>query len=157
MVSQFVPDCLRCAALWNSYMTNKTRSRKNSIPTRHLAFKCPHCCTVLYGHAKHAPRYIYNHVNRFHTDPQVNDFTMGGLDDSHFKVLSKKDPDLLKCEFCGHQSSVRCNHNAHLSVCKKSTVPCKPGYMCDTCGFIAGTGRHLRDHLDTHNDPKQFA
>jgi hypothetical protein len=87
---------------------------------------------------------------------QVNDFTLGGLPESTFRLRSKKDPDLLKCEFCGLQSSVRCNHNAHLSVCKKSTVPCKPGYMCDTCGFIAGTGRHLRDHLDTHNDPKTF-
>ena len=27
------------------------------------------------------------------------------------------------------------------------TVPCRPGYMCDQCGFVAGTGVHLRNHL----------
>ena len=27
------------------------------------------------------------------------------------------------------------------------TVPCKPGYMCETCNFVAGTAVHLRNHL----------
>ena len=44
-------------------------------------------------------------------------------------------------------SKTRANHNVHLSTCKQSTVTCRPGYMCDTCNFIAGTAVHLRNHL----------
>ena len=45
----------------------------------------------------------------------------------------------------------------HLSTCKANTVPCRPGYMCNTCEFVAGTAVHLRNHLETHNDQKTYA
>ena len=40
---------------------------------------------------------------------------------------------------------------------KQNTVPCRPGYMCNTCEFVAGTAVHLRNHLETHNDQKTYA
>lgn len=147
--------CQRCTALQESYLMNKMTG---AIGHREMVFKCPHCCMVLYANQKHAPRYLQNHVNKFHTDPEVNDFTLGEANDpSAFVLRSKNDPSVLTCEFCNLKSTIRCNHNAHLSTCKASTVPCRPGYMCDTCGFIAGTGRHLRDHLETHNDPRTYS
>ena len=46
-----------------------------------MVFKCPHCHMILYGNQKHPPRYLYNHVNKFHTDREVNDFTIGLTED----------------------------------------------------------------------------
>ena len=148
-------NCARCSAMLKSYMENKISKK---IPFRDMVFKCPHCCMVLYANHKHAPRYLYNHINKFHTDPAINDFTLGDKNDpNEFRLRSKFENDVLTCEFCGFASKTRANHNVHLSTCKLSTVPCRPGYMCDTCGFIAGTAVHLRNHLETHNDPRTFA
>ena len=44
-----------------------------------------------------------------------------------------------------------------LHLGKQNTVPCRPGYMCNTCEFVAGTAVHLRNHLETHNDQKTYA
>ena len=130
--------CERCQALTDSYKSNKiieSRSKsgseqqgqfemgQNGISYREMAFKCPHCFMVLYSNAKHAPRYLYNHVQKFHLDPEINDLTLGETNDrSNFKVRSKSDPDLLTCDFCGFTSKSRSNHNVHLSTCKASTV-----------------------------------
>ena len=143
--------CLRCEAMWSSYMENKANAAHGSgagaIPFREMVFKCPHCCMVLYANHKHAPRYLANHIHKFHMDAEINDLTLGGKDPSEFRLRSKLDNDTLTCEFCSFTSKTRANHNVHLSTCKQSTVPCRPGYMCDTCGFIAGTAVHLRNHL----------
>jgi hypothetical protein len=137
--------CLRCEAMYKSYLDNKT---SGAIPFREMVFKCPHCCTVLYANHKHAPRYLSNHINKWHTDLETNDFTLGtGGGSNDFRLRSKLENDTLTCEFCGFASKTRANHNVHLSTCKKTTVPCRPGYMCDTCDFIAGTAVHLRNHL----------
>ena len=133
--------CDRCQALANSYKANKLKGGNSkevqtdhtpkpegvdgemAISYRDMAFKCPHCFMVLYANAKHAPRYLYNHVQKFHLDPEVNDLTLGEANDpSVFRVRSKSDPDLLKCEFCDFTSKSRSNHNVHLSTCKSSTV-----------------------------------
>ena len=42
-----------------------------------MVFKCPHCCMILYANPKHPPRYLHNHVNNFHNDPETNDFSVG--------------------------------------------------------------------------------
>ena len=148
-------NCQRCSAMFQSYLANKVT---NQIPFREMVFKCPHCCMILYANPKHAPRYLHNHINKFHTDPEINDFSLGLKNDpKEFRLRSKKEASVLTCEFCGFASKNRANHNVHLSTCKQSTVPCRPGYMCDTCGFIAGTAVHLRNHLETHNDPRTFA
>ena len=147
------PGCQRCEALQKSYMENKVTE---AIHFRQMVFKCPHCCVVLYANHKHAPAYLYNHVKNFHNDPTINDFTLGGNDPSEFRLRSKLESDVLTCEFCGFTSKSRANHNVHLSTCRQSTVPCKPGYKCETCGFIAGTGIHLRNHLDSHNPIDQY-
>ena len=133
-------NCQRCTALFQSYLDNKVTL---NIPFREMVFKCPHCCMVLFANHKHAPRYLYNHIHKFHTDPDINDFTLGGEDPSQFRLRSKHENDVLTCEFCGFSSKTRANHNVHLSTCKQSTVPCRPGYMCDSCGFIAGNFFYL--------------
>ena len=146
--------CDRCSILYNSYIENKKSTGDNSIAFRDMVFKCPHCCMLLYANFKHALRYIYNHVNKFHMDPDINDMTVppneadNGL--TLFRLRSKQEPDIFTCEFCELQSMTRNDYNAHLSMCPSSTVACRPGYMCDTCGFITGTSRHLRDHISTH-------
>ena len=134
--------CDRCKALMESYNTNKiliTKSEcternekgddavrdstKAGIKYRDLAFKCPHCFMVLYANSKHAPRSLYNHVQKFHLDPEVNDLTLGQANDkSDFRIRSKSDDDLLTCDFCKFTSKSRSNHNVHLSTCKESTV-----------------------------------
>ena len=132
--------CDRCQALTESYAANKlvlTKSEvgsdnesqckvsgaKQGISYREMAFKCPHCFVVLYANAKHAPRYLYNHVQKFHLDREINDLTLGEANDrSIFRIRSKSDPDLLTCNFCGLTSKSRSNHNVHLSTCKASTV-----------------------------------
>ena len=132
--------CDRCKALTDSYKDNKAfnakadgimkmetdselSNYKTGIKYRDMAFKCPHCFMVLFANAKHAPRYLYNHVQKFHLDPEINDLTLGDANDcSMFRVRSKTDPDLLNCDFCGFKSKSRSNHNVHLSTCKSSTV-----------------------------------
>ena len=133
--------CDRCQALTDSYKANKilvaasdATSKQDTdleaaaesnpgIKYRDIAFKCPHCFMVLYANAKHAPRYLYNHVQKFHLDPEINDLTLGeAKDKSIFRIRSKLDSDLLTCEFCGFTSKSRSNHNVHLSTCKASTV-----------------------------------
>ena len=94
-------NCQRCAALYQSHMENKT---SQEIPFRDMVFKCPHCCTVLYANHKHAPRYLYNHIHKFHTDPDINDFTLGGQEASDFRLRSKNESDVLTCEFCAFVS-----------------------------------------------------
>jgi hypothetical protein len=37
---------------------------------------------ILYGNQKHPPRYLYNHVSKFHMDREVNDFTISQDEDS---------------------------------------------------------------------------
>ena len=47
-----------------------------------------------------------------------------------------------------------------MSTCKQidfAKVPCRPGYMCNICEFVAGTQVHLRNHIETHNDQKSYA
>ena len=133
--------CDRCQALTDSYKYNKVKidqsgpildkkpdnddatKTRHGISYREMAFKCPHCFMVLYANAKHAPRYLYNHVQKFHLDPEINDLTLGeGNDKMTFKIRSKTDSDLLTCDFCGFTSKSRSNHNVHLSTCKESTV-----------------------------------
>ena len=132
--------CDRCQALIESYQANKAlitktegisemetdseeSKNKEGIKYRDMAFKCPHCFMVLYANSKHAPRYLYNHVQKFHLDPEINDLTLGeAKDKSMFRIRSKTDPDLLTCDFCGFKSRSRSNHNVHLSTCKSSTV-----------------------------------
>ncbi|XP_059099332.1 zinc finger protein 425-like [Tigriopus californicus] len=146
-------NCLSCEAMYKSYLQNKATL---SIPDEELAFKCPHCCTILFAHQKHAPRYLKNHVNKFHWDESVNDFTLKGLSPEEYKVRSRVDPDLFTCDFCGVKSDSREDHNEHLALCPANTSTSKPGYMCDTCGLIAGTARLLKHHLNTsHNKPKE--
>lgn len=146
-------NCLSCEALFCSYVQNKATL---AIPTEELAFKCPHCCTILFAHQKHAPRYLRNHVNKFHWDESVNDFTLKGHSSEDYKVLSRLDPDLFTCDFCSAKSDSREDHNEHLALCPANTSTSKPGYMCDTCGLIAGTARLLKNHLNTsHNKPKE--
>jgi hypothetical protein len=55
------------------------------IPFRDMVFKCPHCCMVLFAHQKHPPRYLQNHVSKFHSDPEINDFSLGDCDPSTFR------------------------------------------------------------------------
>ena len=61
-------------------------------------FKCPHCCTILYSNTVHAPRYLQNHINKFHLDPVENDFTLGSHSALDFKVLALNHPDTLRYE-----------------------------------------------------------
>ena len=134
--------CERCTCLFQSYLDNKATL---NIPFREMVFKCPHCCMVLYANHKHAPRYLFNHINKFHTDPDINDFTLGGQDPSEFRLRSKTENDSLTCEFCGFTSKTRANHNVHLSTCKQSTVPCRPGYMCDTVSIDRNLAKSFSD------------
>ncbi len=141
-------DCQRCQSLQTSYFLNKERGDAK-IPDRDLAFKCPHCKVLLFAHPVHAPRYLSNHVAKFHSDPDINDFTLG--ESSSFVVLRKSDPMTMRCDFCGRECENRFDHNDHLSSCEANDSPCRPGYMCNTCGYIGATSRHLRHHLESRH------
>jgi hypothetical protein len=58
---------------------------QQAIPFRDMVFKCPHCCMVLFANPKHPPRYLHNHVNNFHNDPETNDFSVGDGNPENFR------------------------------------------------------------------------
>ena len=57
--------------------SKRTLATNKGIQYREIAFKCPHCFMVLYANAKHAPRYLYNHVQKFHLDPIIEGHSIG--------------------------------------------------------------------------------
>ena len=146
-------DCQKCDMLYGSYLENK---KSGKIAHRDLAFKCPHCCMILYAHPKHAPRYLSNHLKKHHGDLTEDEKKIKKQETS-FQVLTKQDKSTLTCEFCGQSFGLRCNYNAHLATCQENPIQSRPGYMCDTCGFVAGTSSHLREHLQTHSAQEKFA
>ncbi len=142
--------CERCNQLQESYARSKER-----VASSELAFKCPHCFTLFYAHRVHPLRYLANHVRNFHCDKETDDFTLGQNSPDLFRAFSRADPATLKCAFCQTKSSSRSEHNAHLTECEVSDVMCRPGYLCNDCGYFAGTSRQLRDHSDeVHSDTK---
>jgi len=147
--------CDRCEALTKSYLANKV---SKAVAFKDMAFRCPHCYMLLYANPNHAIRFLYSHVQKYHLDPVVNDLSLGPepRDSNRFRLLSKKDPDLLVCPFCSHVSANRPSHNVHLTTCQANDVPVRPGYMCDDCGFVAGSAVHLRNHMETHNEPGTY-
>jgi hypothetical protein len=100
------------------------------IPFREMVFKCPHCCMVLYANQKHPPRYLLNHVNKFHTDPEINDFTIGENDPEAFRYKFLFLNFVLSCwatldfsQFliaCYVKTSLRCEFS-YLLLCKRQT------------------------------------
>ncbi len=144
-------NCQRCGVLQSSYLQNKNSSESERIPDHNLVFKCPHCRMALFAHPRHAPRYLFNHVAKFHSDPDINDYTVGDSETVKFSVMDRSDPACLDCDFCGRRCESRFDHNCHLSSCKSNDSPCRPGYMCNSCGFIGATSRHLRQHLESQD------
>ena len=75
-------DCDRCDLLLEKFV-EKVKDKPNTFKLI-LAFKCPHCYTLFYAHPREALRYLKNHVNKFHVDPEINDFAVE--DESLIKV-----------------------------------------------------------------------
>lgn len=143
-------NCQRCKRLHQSYISAK---KSNVISNTNMAFKCPHCCMLIFSHRNHPLKYLWNHINKFHLDHEKNELTISDENDQkRLVVLNRNEVSILDCPFCGVTQDSRFDHNSHIFNCRDSNVLYKPEYKCNLCSYIGPTSKHLKQHKTEHQD-----
>ncbi|XP_040563822.1 uncharacterized protein [Lepeophtheirus salmonis] len=145
-LSSIHEGCEACTHLTKSFLRSKHLSKE-------IIFKCPHCKMLFPTHHNEPMRFIYNHVNRFHCDPEITKFTLGHFSRNLIIIHLKGETLLYICDFCSERMNTRLDFNDHISTCPLSTITFRPRYICEFCGFESGTSRSLKLHVtSTHSE-----